>query len=131
MKITDLIAETYGSVGLDLRIEEQVTIQPGENKLIFTTLEGPLSDNHKTIGLVCPRSSISKRGLLNVNSPGVIDADYEGKIGVVLYNLTNEEIILEKDERVAQILLMDIDTFYTPNVKNKSRTGGFGSTGRV
>lgn len=130
MRTKDLRAETIGSVGLDLRVDQHITFLPGEIKLVFTTLEGPLSENHDLVGFVCARSSIAKLGLVNINSPGVIDADYTGKIGVVFKNMTDSTIEIKPDERVAQILLMNINNFYIPNTSNKQRTGGFGSTGK-
>lgn len=130
MKTKDLIAETTGSVGLDLRIDETTKILPDEIKLVFTTLKGPLSENHDLIGMVCSRSSIAKRGLVIINSPGIIDADYNGYIGVIFKNMTNKSIVIEKNERIAQILLMKKDKFYIPNSNNKQRIGGFGSTGK-
>lgn len=130
MKVKDLTAETTGSVGLDLRIDEPVKILPDEIKLVFTTLKGPLSENHDLIGMVCSRSSMAKQGLVIINSPGIIDADYNGYIGVIFKNMTDEPIVLKRNERIAQILLMKKDMFYVPNSNNKQRTGGFGSTGK-
>lgn len=130
MITSELITETTGSVGLDLRIDEPTEILPDEIKLVFTTLKGPLSENHDLIGMVCSRSSMAKRGLVNINSPGIIDADYKGYIGVIFKNMTDEPIVLKGNERIAQILLMKKDMFYVPNSNNKQRTGGFGSTGK-
>ena len=77
-------------------------------------------------GIIAPRSSMSKRGILT--HTGIIDADYLGNVGIILTNLTEQPIEIKKNERIAQILLFKKETFIIPNFIDKDRTGGFGST---
>src|SRR5690554_2466876 len=97
---------TTDSAGYDLAIVEDVLIKPGEIKLVPTGLRVKMLKNE--VMFVYPRSSLAlKRGLMMSNSVGVIDADYyyaenEGHISIPLFNITKEEVLLKKGERVAQ-----------------------------
>lgn len=128
---------TYGTeyaAGCDLyaAIDEEVTLSPGETKLIPTGLgmEIPIG----LVGLVFARSGISiKRGLAPANKVGVIDSDYRGEIMVALYNQSNQEQTIEKGERIAQFVLVPYIQAEFEEVESLDETvrgnGGFGSTG--
>lgn len=125
--------QTRHSAGYDLATCEDVTIKPGEIVLIKTGLKVEIPDDE--VLLVFPRSSLGiKKGLTMANNVGVIDADYynnpnnEGHIMIPLRNFSNEEVSLEKDERVAQGIF--INYLKTDDDKNDAseRSGGFGSS---
>jgi len=96
---------TEGAAGLDLQahITEAVTLAPLERKLILTGLriEVPLGYEAQ----VRPRSGLAlKHGLTCLNSPGTIDSDYRGEVGVLLVNLSNEPVLIEPGMRIAQLV---------------------------
>ena len=98
--------ETIGSAGMDIRahIEEAITLAPLERVLVKTGLfvEIPLGYEIQ----VRPRSGLAfKKGITVLNSPGTIDADYRGEIGVLLVNLSSEPFVIEDGERIAQLVL--------------------------
>lgn len=131
--------ETHDSAGFDIRIAEDVYLYPKEYTLAKTGLY--LSDfdlkikHYKDVGfilflMIVPRSSTYKYGVFLVNTPAIIDCDYEGEIKLILQNITNSPIKIPAGTRLAQgIFLMG----YRPEniqVKDKKRgEGGFGSTG--
>lgn len=128
---------TYGteySAGCDLyaAIDEEVTLSPGETKLIPTGLSMEIPTG--LVGLIFARSGISiKRGLAPANKVGVIDSDYRGEIMVALYNQSNENQKIEKNERIAQFVLVPYIQAEFEEVNSLDETvrgeGGFGSTG--
>jgi dUTP pyrophosphatase len=125
---------TAGSAGMDLRanIVESVTLQPLERTLIPTGLQIQLPQGLEA--QVRPRSGLAlKRGLTCLNSPGTIDSDYRGEIGVILVNLGNEPQTIERGERVAQLVIaayIRIDWQAVNSLESSERgAGGFGSTG--
>lgn len=125
---------TEQSAGLDLRanIEENITLKPLERALIPTGLHIALPQGYEA--QVRPRSGLAyKKGLTVLNSPGTIDADYRGDIGVILVNLSNEEVTIEPKERVAQLVIAQYTQAEWVEVKELMETsrgeGGFGSTG--
>ena len=128
---------TYGteySAGCDLyaAINEEVTLNPGEMKLIPTGLSMEIPTG--LVGLIFARSSISiKRGLAPANKVGVIDSDYRGEIKVAIYNQSNEIQTIEESERIAQFILVPYVQAEFEIVDTLSETvrgnGGFGSTG--
>ena len=98
--------ETGASAGMDLRanISEAVTLKPLERAIIKTGLFMELPVGYEA--QVRPRSGLAaKKGISVLNSPGTIDADYRGEIGVILVNLSNEDFIVEDGERVAQLII--------------------------
>jgi dUTP pyrophosphatase len=126
--------ETIGSAGLDIRafIEESITLKPLERKLIKTGLflEIPLGYECQ----VRPRSGLAlKKGITVLNSPGTIDADYRGEVGVILINLSQETVVIESGERIAQLIFAKVEQAEWNEVETLSETergeGGFGSTG--
>jgi dUTP pyrophosphatase len=103
-----------------------------ERRLIPTGLFIALPDGFEA--QVRPRSGLAfKKGITVLNSPGTIDADYRGEIGVILINLSNEDFIVEDGERIAQIIIAKHETAQWLQVEVLSETsrgdGGFGSTG--
>jgi dUTP pyrophosphatase len=126
--------ETLLSAGMDVRanLTESVCLNPLERKLIPTGifLEIPA-------GFECqvrPRSGLAfKNGITVLNSPGTIDADYRGEVGVILINLSNEVFVIENGERIAQLVFSKVEQIEFELVEALSETdrgtGGFGSTG--
>ncbi len=130
------IIPTYGTVdsaGADLYaiLDEEITINPGETKVISTGLSMAIPKGY--VGLIYARSSLgTKKGLAPANKVGVIDADYRGEVKVVLYNQSKEEQIISPNERIAQIIItpyMQVDFTVVDELSETERgTGGFGST---
>lgn len=125
---------TLLSAGVDLRanIEESIRLKPLERTLIKTGLFIALPEG--TEAQVRPRSGLAyKKGITVLNSPGTIDADYRGEIGVLLVNLSNDDFIIEDGERVAQLVIARHEVAEWEEVTELSETirgaGGFGSTG--
>jgi len=126
--------ETAFSAGMDLRanILEPITLKPLGRAIVKTGLfmELPLGFEAQ----VRPRSGLAaKKGITVLNSPGTIDADYRGEIGVILVNLSNEDFIIENGERVAQMVIAKHEQISWEQVEVLEDTsrgaGGFGSTG--
>lgn len=126
--------ETGASAGMDLRanISEPVTLKPLERSIIKTGLfiELPLGYEAQ----VRPRSGLAaKQGITVLNSPGTVDADYRGEIGVILVNLSNEDFTIENGERIAQLIIARHERAEWEEVELLEETsrgaGGFGSTG--
>jgi dUTP pyrophosphatase len=126
--------ETTASAGMDLRasISESILLKPLERTLVKTGLfiELPLGYEAQ----VRPRSGLAlKKGISVLNSPGTIDADYRGEIGVILINLSNEDFVIENGERIAQMVIAKHEQAQLIEVNELSETtrgaGGFGSTG--
>lgn len=126
--------ETIASAGMDLRanLSETVTLQPLERTIVKTGLfiELPIGFEAQ----VRPRSGLAyKNGVTVLNSPGTIDADYRGEIGVILVNLSNQAFVIANGERIAQLIIAKherADWFEVEVLSETSRgEGGFGSTG--
>ena len=125
---------TNESAGLDLRAELQspITLQPGQRSLIPTGLKIALPTGYEA--QVRPRSGLAyKHGITVLNSPGTIDADYRGDVGVILINHGSESFTIENGERIAQLIIakfVQIDWDEVLDLSSTSRgEGGFGSTG--
>ena len=125
---------TTQSAGLDLRAElqEPITLDPGQRHLIPTGLKIALPKGYEA--QVRPRSGLAyKHGITVLNSPGTIDADYRGDIGVILINHGSEPFTVENGERIAQLVIAQFVQIAWDEVGDLSRTtrgeGGFGSTG--
>ncbi len=123
------------SAGMDLRanLDAPVTLRPLERKLIPTGLFIALPEGYEA--QVRPRSGLAlKKGIGVLNSPGTIDADYRGEIGVILVNLSAEDFVIEDGERIAQMVITRHETVEWEAVENLSTTergaGGFGHTGK-
>lgn len=126
--------ETNLSAGIDLRanLEEEIILKPLERVLIKTGLYIALPEGYEA--QVRPRSGLAyKNGLTVLNSPGTIDADYRGEIGVILVNLSAEEFCVKDGERIAQLVFAKYEQASFKLVNELSETergeGGFGSTG--
>ena len=126
--------ETNASAGMDLRanLTESITLKPLERTIVKTGLfiELPIGFEAQ----VRPRSGLAaKKGITVLNTPGTIDADYRGEIGVILVNLSNKDFIIENGERVAQIVIAKHEQAEWVEVQELTETirgsGGFGSTG--
>ena len=127
---------TYGteaSAGADLYalLDSDLTINPGESKMISTGLAISIPDGY--VGLIYARSSLGcKKGLAPANKVGVIDSDYRGEIKVCLYNHSSESQIITPNERIAQIVFtpyIKVNFCETDELSDTNRgTGGFGST---
>ncbi|MBT8280225.1 MAG: dUTP diphosphatase [Muriicola sp.] len=126
--------ETGASAGMDLRarLEGPVSLGPLERKVIKTGLFLELPVGYEA--QIRPRSGLAaKRGITVLNTPGTIDADYRGEIGVILVNLSNEAFVIEDGERIAQMVISSHERASWVEVQELSETtrgqGGFGSTG--
>lgn len=126
--------ETIASAGMDLRanLNESITLQPLERTLVKTGLFIELPIGYEA--QVRPRSGLAlKKGITVLNSPGTVDADYRGEIGVILVNLSNAPFVIENGERIAQLVIAKHERAEWLEVKELSETsrgeGGFGSTG--
>lgn len=126
--------ETAFSAGMDVRanLDAPVVLKPLERTLVKTGLFLELPQGCEC--QVRPRSGLAlKKGITVLNSPGTIDADYRGEVGVILINLSNEEFVIEDGERVAQLVFAKHKQAKFKVVESLSETergaGGFGSTG--
>lgn len=126
--------ETMASAGMDLRanITESITLKPLERVLVKTGLFIELPIGYEA--QVRPRSGLAfKKGITVLNSPGTVDADYRGEIGVILVNLSNQDFLIENGERVAQLVIAKHERAEWIEVEELNETsrgaGGFGSTG--
>ena len=125
---------TEQSAGMDLRanLETPVTLQPLERRLIPTGLYISLPAGYEA--QVRPRSGLAlKKGITVLNTPGTIDADYRGEIGVVLINLSQETFVVEDGERIAQMVIArhEQGVFETVEVLDETErgAGGYGHSG--
>lgn len=125
---------TEQSAGMDLRawLTAPVTLQPLERKLIPTGISIALPQGYEC--QLRPRSGMAlKRGLTLLNTPGTIDADYRGEIGVIVVNLSNEPQTIENGERLCQMVVARHETVDCEAVDTLDSTqrgaGGFGHTG--
>lgn len=126
--------ETAMAVGLDVRanITESIVIKPLGREMIPTGLFFEIPQGFEI--QVRPRSGLAaKRGITVLNSPGTIDPDYRGEVRVVLVNLSSEDFVLERGERIAQLVLARYEKLKweeTEQLDDTARgSGGFGSTG--
>ena len=126
--------ETALSAGMDLRAFTggPVTLKPLERKLISTGLYMEIPAGYEA--QVRPRSGLAlKHGVTVLNSPGTIDADYRGEVGVILINLSSEPFVIEPGERICQMIFAKYEKAVLENVEFVSDTvrgaGGFGHTG--
>ena len=125
--------ETIASAGMDLRanLTQPIVIEPMDRALIPTGLFMELPIGYEA--QVRPRSGLAlKKGITCLNSPGTIDADYRGEVGVILANLSKETFVVENGERIAQMVIAKHERAEWVAVEELSTTergaGGFGST---
>lgn len=126
--------ETPLSAGMDLRanIEQTITIKPLERVVVKTGLMIALPSGYEA--QIRPRSGLAaKKGITVLNSPGTIDADYRGEIGVILINLSTEDFLINDGDRIAQMVVAKYERVDFEHVEELNETtrgiGGFGSTG--
>ncbi|MEG1451321.1 dUTP diphosphatase [Brevundimonas sp.] len=129
--------ETPGSAGMDLRAaigeDEVLTLQPGARALVPTGLKIALEQGFEA--QVRPRSGLAlKHGITTLNSPGTIDSDYRGELGVILINHGQQAFEIKRGERIAQMVIARHEQAVISVVSSLDETergeGGFGSTGR-
>ena len=125
---------TIASAGMDLRanIDAPILLKPLSRTIVRTGIFMELPIGYEA--QVRPRSGLAfKKGITVLNSPGTIDADYRGEVGVILVNLSDEEFIIEDGERIAQMVLSkheQVNWFEVETLEETERgSGGFGSTG--
>lgn len=125
--------QTALSAGMDLyaNIDENFTLKPLERKLFPTGLYLELPEGFEA--QVRPRSGLAiKNGITVLNSPGTVDADYRGEVGVILINLSSENFIIKDGDRIAQMVIAQHETAVweeTTDLQETERgSGGFGST---
>jgi dUTP pyrophosphatase len=122
-----------GDAGADLRSVEQLTLAPGERRLVKTGVRIALPDGY--VGLVHPRSGLAaKHGITVLNTPGTIDSGYRGEIMVILFNTSSEEFEIAVGDRIAQLVVQEYvkADFVRVDVlpeSDRSETG-FGSSGK-
>ncbi|MGB1167600.1 MAG: dUTP diphosphatase [Flavobacteriaceae bacterium] len=126
---------TPASAGVDLKaaIKEAITLAPLERSIIPTGLKIALPEGYEA--QVRPRSGLAaKHGITVLNSPGTIDADYRGEIGVILVNLSQTSFTIQPEERIAQLVVAKYEQIQWEETQELSQTnrgaGGFGSTGK-
>jgi dUTP pyrophosphatase len=126
--------QTAQSAGMDLHawLKEPVTIAPGERRMIGTGLHIALPAGYEA--QVRPRSGLAfKNGITVVNSPGTIDADYRGEIGIVLINHGNDAFTINSGDRIAQMVIAQYSQAVWEPVKELDSTargeGGYGHSG--
>jgi dUTP pyrophosphatase len=125
---------TEQSAGMDLRanIETPITLKPMERRLIPTGLHIALPKGYEA--QVRPRSGLAlKKGVTVLNSPGTVDADYRGEVGVLLINLSQEDFVVNDGERIAQMIIArhEQGVFEAVEVLDETERGegGYGHTG--
>lgn len=127
--------ETEASAGMDIKANtsEPIVLGPLERQLIPTGLYIQLPVGYEA--QVRPRSGLAlKHGITVANSPGTVDADYTGEIGVILINLSNEKFVINPGDRIAQLVVARHEKIEWKEVAKLDETergeGGFGSTGK-
>lgn len=125
---------TVQSAGMDLRanIDEPIVLKPLERRLIPTGLHIALPAGYEA--QVRPRSGLAlKKGITVLNSPGTVDADYRGEVGVLLINLSQEDFVINDGERIAQMVIASHEQAEFVEVEVLDETergeGGYGHTG--
>lgn len=127
--------ETDLSAGMDLRanIENPICLEPGFRILVPTGIKAEIPEGYEI--QIRPRSGLAyKFGITVLNAPGTIDADYRGDIGIILFNASGENFMINPGDRIAQAVLNKFERIEWEETSNLSETdrgeGGFGSTGK-
>ncbi len=127
---------TLQSAGMDLRayLKESIVLKPLERALVPTGLFIELPSGYEA--QIRPRSGLAlKKGISVLNTPGTIDADYRGEIGIILVNLSGEAFEVNHGERICQMVINQVETISWNQVDSLEETargaGGFGHTGKV
>lgn len=124
--------ETAGAAGMDLRAAEDVTLKPGARHLVPTGLSIALPEGFEA--QVRPRSGLAvKHGVTVLNSPGTIDCDYRGEVKVPLINHGEDDFVIARGDRIAQMVIAPVTRATWSEVNTLGETargaGGFGSSG--
>ena len=126
--------ETESASGLDLRaaVKEELAMHPGEIKLVPTGIAVSIPQGYE--GQIRPRSGLALRyGIGMVNSPGTIDSDYRGEIGLILINWGREPFLTKRGDRIAQMVIAPVskaEVIEVDDLESTSRgQGGFGHSG--
>ena len=126
---------TASSAGVDLAaaVSGDIALAPGERRAVPTGIALALPEGYE--GQIRPRSGLAlKHGVTVLNSPGTIDADYRGEIHIILANLGGETVILERGQRIAQLVVAPVSRVAFDEVaalpESGRGAGGFGSTGQ-
>ena len=126
---------TEKSAGMDICafIQDDIVLNPMERVLVPTGLYIQLPDGYEA--QIRPRSGLAlKKGITVLNSPGTIDADYTGEVGIILINLSNEPFTIKSGERIAQMVISTYNVVQWDDVESLTKTergdGGFGHTGK-
>lgn len=130
--------QSAGAAGLDLYAnnEESILIQPGDRKLVGTGIRLQIPEGFEA--QIRPRSGlVLKHGVTVLNSPGTVDSDFRGTIGVILYNAGSQKFWVNKGDRIAQMVFKAVERAYLVEVLSPDElddsvrgSGGFGSTGK-
>ena len=125
---------TISSAGVDLKafLDHPIDLKPLERKIIATGIKLALPEGYEA--QIRPRSGLAaKHGISILNSPGTIDSDYRGEVGVILVNLSNQTFTVNRGDRIAQLVLAKYEKINWKIIKELPKTnrgfGGFGSTG--
>ncbi|MBN2142649.1 dUTP diphosphatase [Candidatus Woesearchaeota archaeon] len=125
---------TEGSAAFDLHaaVKEETVIRPGEIRLIPTGFKIEFPAGY--VAQLSPRSGLAlKKGISLVNTPGLVDSDYRGEVGLIMINLGREDFLVNRNDRVAQMCIKKVeqaDIVEAREVSDSSRgSGGYGSTG--
>ena len=121
-----------GDAGVDLTATTEHVLKPGERTLISTGISIALPDGYEA--QIRPRSGLAlKHGISIVNSPGTIDSGYRGDIGIILINHGNEDFVIDKGMRIAQMVIHSVEQAIFDEVdtldESERGAGGFGHTG--
>ncbi len=126
--------ETSGSAGMDIRaaVEDTIIVAPGKRTLVPTGFKMALPIGFEA--QIRPRSGLAlKKGITLPNTPGTIDADYRGEVGIILMNLGEEPFVIERGDRIAQMVIAPVTMAVWTETHSLNETirgeGGFGSTG--
>ena len=129
------VYKTIGSGAADLRaaVDDKIVINPGETALVPTGIFVEIPEGH--IMHITPRSGFALKNAISiVNSPGIIDSDYRGEVGVILINHGKSAFIVNRGDRIAQMSILQVKTANFSLIKELSKTpradGGFGHTGK-
>lgn len=124
--------ETSGSAGMDIRAAEDLTIAPAQRGLVGSGFAFAIPHGYEI--QVRPRSGLAlKKGVSIPNTPGTIDSDYRGELKVILINHGQEDFVIQRGDRIAQIVIAPVQRGILKEVDRLDETargeGGFGSTG--
>jgi len=126
--------QTSGSSGMDLHaaVDITMTLEPGQSMLVSTGVCVAIPEGYEA--QVRPRSGIALKNLVTiVNTPGTIDSDYRGEIGVILINHGKEPFVIRRGDRIAQMVFLKVEKAILTQVDRVDETprndGGFGHTG--